>query len=125
MSSYINDTEFQLRVPSVATVPSSLTTDQWTTLRGIALLDAQAQIDLDAYGDRVPRAHAMLAAHMLAVDGWLDAGGSGIVAAHAAGQISASYATGAGPADPLLATTRYGREFLRIRETIMTWPEVG
>ena len=125
MSSYIDDATFLVRVPAVATTPTGLTSDQWTTLRGIALSDAQAEIALEDFGNRAPRAHAMLAAHMLAIDGWIAGGGSGVVSAHAAGAISASYATGPGPSDPLLATTKYGREFLRIRNGLVSVPEVG
>lgn len=114
MSRYATDVDLLARISAA----SAATADQ----RALALEDATAAIDLVAYGAQAVRAHCFLAAHYLAIGGFIAGGGSGVVASHAAGAISASYAVGPGPSDPFLASTQYGREFLRIRSSLVGQP---
>ncbi len=116
---YATDSDLTTRIPATLTA----TLDQ----RTLALADAAEQIDLDSYLGKAVRAHAFLAAHYLAISGAIAGGGeSGLVQSHAMGAISASYAvTALSAEDSLLGTTIYGRQFLQIRSTLSSWPEVG
>ena len=116
---YATDSDLTTRIPATSVATEAQ--------RALALDDAEAQIDLDSYGDKAVRAHVFLAAHYLLLSGAIPGGGeSGLVQSHAMGAISASYAvTALSAADSLLGTTVYGRQFLQIRATISSWPEVG
>lgn len=88
-----------------------------------------AQIDDAQYLDRAVRAHVMLTAHFLALNGFIpgEEGESGLVNKAKIGEIEAGYAVTAPDSaeDALLATTKYGRQFLQIRGTLVSYPEVG
>jgi hypothetical protein len=116
--SYATDADLTTRVPASSAVALAL--------RTVALADAEAMIDDDQFGDRTVRAHVMLAAHYLALlpGSGMTTGEGGLATSKSAGEISASYATLV-PAgwDPLLATTLYGRMFLQILSTIVSYPE--
>lgn len=94
----------------------------------VALADAEAQIELERYGDRAVRAHVMLTAHYLALGGFIpgEEGESGLVNKAKIGEIEAGYAVAPTVADDAwLATTKYGRQFLQIRATLVSFPGVG
>lgn len=116
---YATDSDLTTRIP--ATLAAS------TDLRALALADAEEMIDLDEYGGRAVRAHAYLAAHYLAVnpDSGMFEGEGGLVTSMSAGEISASFAAPPIPegVDPLLLTTSYGRQFVAIRNTLVSHPE--
>lgn len=114
---YATDARFLLRVPDAASVS--------TTLREIALSDAAVMIDDELFGDKCERAHAMLAAHLLALDGFLAGGAAGVVVSHSAGEIAASYAVNAEAAAGDHSSTSYGRAFDEIARTVLHGPEVG
>ena len=90
----------------------------------LALADALAQLNTDAWSsDQADLAQLYLAAHILKT--WTlwatDASAvpAGPVTSVKAGDLSKNYAAGGGslsPEDAALASTAYGREFLRIRE---------
>jgi hypothetical protein len=117
--SYATDSDLTARIPGVSAVSS--------TLRQIALDDAEAMIDDSLFGDRTVRAHCYLAAHYLAAipGSGFTAGNAGAVTAMSAGEISASYAS------PTLATeghhssTTWGRLFDEIAASVLHSPEVG
>ncbi len=113
---YASDSDLTSRIQAAA----SATADQ----RAIALDDAEEHIDLESYGGKAVRAHVLLAAHYLALGGFIPGGETGLVTSHSMGAIAASYATTA-PDDPLLATTIYGRQFLQIRNSLVSRPEAG
>jgi hypothetical protein len=116
---YATDSDLTTRIPAT----SAATEAQ----RAFALDDAEEQIDLESYAGRAVRAHVFLAAHYLALSGAIPGGGeSGLVRSHAMGAISASYAvTALSASDSLLGTTIYGRQFLQIRASVSSWPEIG
>lgn len=115
---YASDSDLTTRIPAT----SAATEAQ----RLLALEDAEALIDLDAFGARTVRAHALLAAHFLTLSGAIAGGESGLLASHAMGAISASYATTAPTGvDALLATTIYGRQYLQIANTVIGEPAIG
>ena len=111
---YATDADLQTRVP--ATVP--LTALQ----RATALDDAAALIDDQQYGLRTVRAQCMLAAHYLQIAGLIAGGEGGLATSKRAGEIAVTYAVAAMD-DPLLGTTIYGRQFLQIRSTLVSYPE--
>lgn len=115
-NNYATDAEFLIYVPAAAVVSASL--------RELALTDAEEFIDPESYRGKTTRAHAMLAAHFLAMDEYIAGGGGGMVTARSANGIAASYATSARtPEDSLLATTKYGRSYLMIRDQVIHSPE--
>jgi len=115
---YASDTDLTTRVPATLAASSAL--------RLVALSDAEAMIDDEQFGLRAVRAHCMLAAHYLTIDGTIAGGEGGLVTQRSAGEISVSYAvTVPGGYDPLLGTTRYGRAFLEILASLVSMPEVG
>jgi len=117
--SYATDAEFLLRVSAVSVVSAPR--------RALALEDAAAMIDDAQWGLRTARAQCFLAAHYLQLDpsSGLSGGEGGIVSSRSAGEIAVSYAVPPVPAgwDPSLVTTSYGRQFLSILDTIMSYPE--
>lgn len=115
---YATRVDLLTRVPATAAVPSAL--------QQIALDDAEEMISDELFGSRTLRAHCMLAAHYLAVmpGSGMTTGEGGLVTAKSAGEISASYAVSIPTGwDPLLATTVYGRMFLQILSTLVSYPE--
>lgn len=107
---YANDDDLTTRVPSTA----ALTLAQ----RETALSDARSMIDDGLFGDKAIMAHVAYAAHLLQLRGLLAGGEGGLVTARSAGSISVSYAAGGGDFDPLLGSTRFGREYLMIVRTV-------
>lgn len=100
----------------VALVPElqTLLTDSPATFA--AWLDVTAQIVGARFGRRRSQAHALLTAHELAsTQDVATPGASGQIASEALGPASVSYASGAGPSDAELGTTRYGQAYLAIR----------
>lgn len=100
----------------VALVPElqTLLTDSPGTFA--AWLDVTAQIVGTRFGKRRSQAHALLTAHQLAVtQDVATPGGGGPIASEALGPASVSYASGAGPSDAELGSTRYGQAYLAIR----------
>lgn len=115
---YATDADLVLRIPATSAASSAQ--------RLAALEDAAAMVRLDAFGDRSLRAHALYAAHLLATEyeAIPNPGGGGLVSSRSAGEISVSYAT-TGPsnsADAQLATSRYGRDFIMIRDGVASEP---
>lgn len=116
--SYASDADLLARVPAASAVASGT--------RAVALSDAEAMIDDVQFGDRTVRAQCMLAAHYLALlpGSGMTTGESGVATSKSAGEISASYAVNAAAAgDPFLATTVYGRMYLEILNSIVSFPE--
>jgi hypothetical protein len=83
----------------------------------IALEDAKNGVDERWFGERTRYAHAMLAAHYLSLWTGMGGGESGPIASRSAGNISVSYAVSA-PAAAELASTKYGRLFLQIAQSV-------
>jgi len=115
--SYASDSDLTTRIPATA----DATEDQ----RALALLDARAEINLASYGDAATRAHALVAAHYLVLSGAIAGGESGVVTSAKAGEISATYGGRFDRVDPLYASTIYGRQFLQIRDSLVSRPKVG
>ena len=108
---YATDEDLLIYAPDVSSVSASL--------RELALEDAEAMIDARWYGNKTRRAHAMLAAHYLTLQGLVSGGEGGVPSSKSAGDISVSYAVTALPAgDSLFATTKYGRMFLELTKTV-------
>ncbi len=120
---YATDADLLGRIPSAATVPTGLTSDQWIAARGFALADAMVMIDDERFDQTTTYAHVMYAAHLLACRFPLSAlgGEAGPVTSMSAGEISASYAIAA-PSEDKLSTTRYGREYDRVAAAITAFP---
>lgn len=86
-----------------------------------ALDDAAALIDDKVFGARTISAHCFLAAHYLAVRTGSLGGEAGQVTAVRAGETSASFAA-AGNTSERLASTKWGRLYLSIAETVSSMP---
>lgn len=116
---YATDAEFVLRVPAVSAVGLGQ--------RALALEDAAALIDPEQWGLRTARAQCLLAAHFLAVavPPLIAGADGGLVDSRSAGEISVGYAVPTIPEgwDPVYMTTAYGRQFLTIANTIVSFPE--
>lgn len=95
-------------------------------LRTVALADAAAEIDADAFGGMAIKAHCLLAMHELVSnpDSPIYAAESGPVLSRSAGEISVSYAS---PADEVVgglhSSTRYGRRFDALAAKVQHFPE--
>lgn len=95
----------------------------------VALDDADEEINADAWGTRAVKAECALAAHLLKQRGVLNTGASGglptdNIASAKVGDVSVTYNTAAvmmavqAGADPSLATTKYGLEYIRLMNTV-------
>lgn len=94
-----------------------------------ALDDADEEINAAAWGTRAVKAECALAAHFLKQRGVLNTGASGglptdNIGSVKVGEVSVTYNTAAimmaiqAGADPALASTKYGMEYLRLMDTV-------
>jgi hypothetical protein len=84
-----------------------------------AWLELTGTIVGSRFARRRSYAHALLTAHALAsTQDVATPGGGGAIASEALGPASVSYATGAGPSDAELGSTRYGQAYLQLRAIV-------
>jgi hypothetical protein len=115
---YATDSDLTTRIPAT----SAATLAQ----RTFALDDAAAEINAVQVGARTVRAHVLLAAHYLQLEGVIPGGEGGSVTARSAGAISVSYgALGAEFAGGSHAATRYGRMFDALMARVLHPLQVG
>lgn len=93
--------------------------------RKTALDDACNEINLDRYREASVRAHCLVAMHYLVLSGAVAGGESGVVTRAKMGEIEAQYGGAFAGVDPYFATTIYGRQFLQLRASLGSHPEVG
>lgn len=105
------------RVPLVAKLPVGAVP--------AALADARPFVDLRVYREQSDFAHAMKAAHFLACRFPDDLPSGGPVASLSAGEISASFAVTAPPAEALDQSTPYGRTFAEIKQGRLAPYQIG
>lgn len=90
---------------------------------------AEDEMDADTWGEVYDDALGNLLAHKLAIraQGAAGSGNVGAVSSMSVGGMSIGYqaVTTTSPADALLATTLYGREFLRLRDALILLPVLG
>jgi len=117
VSAYATATDVTARIADASGVDAAI--------MSVALDDAAAEISLEAYGERALQAHVFLTAHLIAcrTGGLGGLGGGGPISAKSfGGGMSVSYAA-AVPMDPsTLAQTVWGREYMRIRDSIIAYP---
>ena len=91
--------------------------------RFATLLDfAEDDVNSNVWGDKTDRGIALLLGHMLATfDGTISTAGN--VTSEKVGDLARSYAEYTGD-DTELGQTKYGREFLRVRKTLLISPFV-
>lgn len=85
---------------------------------------AKIWIGLDAWGSKASEAHALLAAHYIAIDPTFTgtgAGGAGTVTSRKAGAVSETYSS-APPSDAELGSTPYGRTFTMLKRACRPGP---
>lgn len=109
IATYAEDADLLIYVPDAASVDS--------TLRALVLEDTKEAIDLRWFGDKSRYAHVLLTAHRLALLTGTLGGESGPIASRSAGAISVSYAVNAA-SDPELASTKWGRLFLQVSQSV-------
>lgn len=107
--SYATDADLLLYAPDVSAVSS--------TLRALALDDAEQMVDYRWFGTKTRRAHAMLALHYIALTYGELGGETGTVSSRKAGDIAVTYATTPSE-DTQLASTKWGRLYLEIRRSV-------
>lgn len=121
MSRYATDADLTARIPETSTVDSAL--------RGYALEDAATMLDDGAYGEKLLRAHVLLAAHYLAKSGALSSGsggggGAGPISSWSVGETSVTYAVAAAAVDPTLGSTKYGQLFIELVNSVPHEPQI-
>lgn len=82
---------------------------------------ATLQVPASKWGDLQDVGIAYLVAHMLKVDALK---GSGGVTSEKIGDLAVGYGSTAGSADDLYGSTSYGKEFKRLRATLLAGPLV-
>ena len=107
--------------------PRAAGTDTWST-DGAAQIEfyldcACKMINPQCWGDKFECAVILIAAHLMTV---ASGGESGPVASKKIDKISVSYsATSFDSSDAAFSGTRYGRDYLAMRETLLVFPVVG
>jgi len=117
MSAYATDNDLTLRIPELKCLSFAA--------RRTALADAECFVSLSAYGSFATQAHVLYAAHLLACRYPEDLGGEqGPVTSLKAGEIASSYAATA-PSENSVGTTKWGRMFMQVCNSIVAPYVVG
>jgi hypothetical protein len=116
---YATDSELVTRYPELETVSEPL--------RLAVLEESATMINLEVWGDKASFGHRDLTAHRIAMTPGVSLPGAvGIATSRRIGEISTSYSAPSGGADDAeLQLTRYGKNYLQLRETVFVGAVVG
>jgi hypothetical protein len=115
---YATDSDLLARYPELVAASGPL--------RAEALAEARTSVNLGTWGSKAMFGHRALAAHLIATTPGVSIPGVGPnVVSRRIGELQVTYGGSTPTEDGALASTPYGKHYLRLRDSIVVLPIVG